>query len=163
MALVRYCSSMAGKEDLAAAGESTADWAERLLRRAKIIVERAVGELEEPEAKPGNLTDRNARMRMVVSVVRAIELIRALSVKLERDREGRHGRPKAGDGAGHGNEDGMDSQRQDHWDDLDTASLEAELRSRLERIERMREAKQRDAGGASGAVAGHGAENTRAA
>lgn len=138
---------MAGKEDLAAADEDLAERAGRVLEALMAAVEDGADLVLKNKPPRTDPKAWDAFTRSIAGLVRTLNLILTASAKLDRIRE-RRDRPGArGPKAKHGNEDGMVDHRRDEWDDADTATLEAELRSRIDHNNRLHEIKQRDAGG----------------
>ncbi|KQS54031.1 hypothetical protein ASG17_13880 [Brevundimonas sp. Leaf363] len=138
-------------------------WAERTIEALKADVDLGVEMLVKTRNDPRDVKSETGRAQCRSGIARNVAHVLSLTTLLERLRESRCKRASGARTAGHGNEDRMVDHRRDEWDDLDTAALEAELRSRLERIERMREAKQRDDARAPGAAAEHGEADAGAA
>lgn len=135
---------MAGKEDLAAAGEGLAERAERVLKALMAAVEEGADLVLETRPPRTDAKAWDAFNRSVAGLVRTLNLILTASARLDRIRERRDRLGASGRKAKHGHEDGMVDHRRDEWDDADTATLEAELRSRIHHNNRLHEIKRRE-------------------
>ena len=136
---------MAGKEDLAAAGTAMAGRAAHLLKTLLDATEEGVALVQETRPARDDVKAWEAWNRSVAGLVRTLNVILTGCAKLDRLGE-RRGKRDPGRETNHGHEDGMVDHRQDEWDDADIATLEAELRARIDHNNRLHEIKQRERG-----------------